>query len=212
MESSNTTSIVQPSSRLQAVIPVRVTTRRGVLLVLAGLLLVVFILSLVMGSVSIPLGDILKILTGGQATRATWTTIVLDFRLPKALTALLAGAALGVSGLQMQTLFRNPLADPFVLGVSSGASLGVALVVLGVGTTGSLLLAGLGLTGDLGLTVAAFVGAILTLTLVVSVASRVQSVMTLLILGLMFGYATSAVVTLLVYFSLNDRIKAYMAG
>lgn len=186
-------------------------TRRGLLLVLLGLVVGAFIMSLVAGSVSIPLGDILKILTGGQPARATWATIVVDFRLPKALTALLAGAALGVSGLQMQTLFRNPLADPFVLGVSSGASLGVALVVLGVGTTGSLLLAGLGLTGDFGLTVAAFIGAAVTLVLVVSVASRVQSVMTLLILGLMFGYATSAVVTLLLYFSLNDRIKAYMS-
>ncbi len=111
----------------------------------------------------------------------------------------------------MQTLFRNPLADPFVLGVSSGASLGVALVVLGVGTTGAVLLAGLGLTGDLGLTVAAFVGAAVTLMIVVSVAARVQSVMTLLILGLMFGYVTSAVVTLLLYFSITERIKAYMS-
>jgi iron complex transport system permease protein len=103
------------------------------------------------------------------------------------------------------------LADPFVLGVSSGASLGVALVVLGVGTTGSLLLAGLGLTGDFGLTVAAFVGAAITLFLVVSVASRVQSLMTLLILGLMFGYATSTIVNLELYFSLTERIKAYMS-
>lgn len=213
METTRNTSAVNSSINKQTVTRQRTQnrSRRGVLLVLVGLLMGVFILSLVAGSVSIPLGDVLKILTGGQPARATWTTIVLDFRLPKALTALLAGAALGVSGLQMQTLFRNPLADPFVLGVSSGASLGVALVVLGVGTTGSLLLAGLGLTGDFGLTVAAFVGAAITLVLVVSVASRVQSVMTLLILGLMFGYATSAVVTLLLYFSLNERIKAYMS-
>ena len=181
------------------------------LAVLALGLVGAFILSLALGSVNIPVGDVLTILTGGTPARATWTTIVLDFRLPKALTALLAGAALGVSGLQMQTLFRNPLADPFVLGVSSGASLGVALVVLGVGTTGAVLLAGLGLTGDLGLTVAAFLGAALTLLIVVSVAARVQSVMTLLILGLMFGYVTSAVVTLLLYFSITERIKAYMS-
>src|SRR6185369_7616799 len=147
---------------------------------------------LVMGSVNIPLMDILKILIGGQPARATWATIVLDFRLPKALTALLAGAALGVSGLQMQTLFRNPLADSYVLGVSSGASLGVALVVLSVGTTGSILMAGIGLMGDLSLAVAAFIGAALILALVMVVAARVQSVMTLLILGLMFGYVTSA--------------------
>ncbi len=213
METTNTGSTITKYSGTQTATKMRMAsrTRRGMLLVLAGLLLFVFVLSLIAGSVSIPLGDVLKILTGGQPARATWATIVIDFRLPKALTALLAGAALGVSGLQMQTLFRNPLADPFVLGVSSGASLGVALVVLGAGTTGSLLLAGLGLTGDLGLTVAAFVGAAITLFLVVSVASRVQSVMTLLILGLMFGYATSAVVTLLLYFSLTERIKAYMS-
>lgn len=186
-------------------------TRSGWLVLLACLLVGVFVLSLVLGSVNIPVGDVLTILTGGTPARATWTTIVLDFRLPKALTALLAGAALGVSGLQMQTLFRNPLADPFVLGVSSGASLGVALVVLGVGTTGAVLLAGLGLTGDFGLTIAAFVGAAVTLMIVVSVAARVQSVMTLLILGLMFGYVTSAVVTLLLYFSITERIKAYMS-
>lgn len=182
----------------------------GWLWLLAGLLIAAFISSLVLGSVNIPMADVLRILTGGEPARATWATIVLDFRLPKALTALLAGAALGVSGLQMQTLFRNPLADPFVLGVSSGASLGVALVVLGMGTTGAVLLAGLGLTGDLGLTLAAFIGAALTLVIVMSIAARVHSVMTLLILGLMFGYATSALVTLLLYFSVAERIKTYM--
>ncbi|MEZ4670993.1 MAG: iron ABC transporter permease [Anaerolineae bacterium] len=189
----------------------RLTVRRGVLLALLAGVVAVFLLSLAVGSVSIPLADILKILLGGEPARATWSTIVLDFRLPKALTALLAGAALGVSGLQMQTLFRNPLADPFVLGVSSGASLGVALVVLSIGTTGALLLAGLGLTGDFGITLAAVLGAALALLLVISVASRVQSVMTLLILGLMFGYATGALVSLLMYFSIAERIQAYIS-
>jgi iron complex transport system permease protein len=178
-------------------------------LVAAGLV-GMFLVSLAVGSVRIPLGDILTILAGGEPARTTWTTIVLDFRLPKALTALLAGAALAVSGLQMQTLFRNPLADSYVLGVSAGASLGVALVVLTVGTTGSILVAGIGLLGDLGLAVAAFAGAALVLILVMLVAARVASVMTLLILGLMFGYATSAVVSLLLYFSIPERIQAYI--
>ncbi len=106
-----------------------------------------FLLSLAIGSVSIPLGEIIRVLLGGSASRDSWTSIVLKFRLPKALTAALAGAALGVSGLQMQTLFRNPLADPFVLGISSGASLGVALVVLSVGTTGMVLAGGHRLAG-----------------------------------------------------------------
>jgi iron complex transport system permease protein len=188
----------------------RLGVRWSALALLVAGLLGMFLLSLAVGSVRIPLGDILTILFGGEPARATWTTIVLDFRLPKALTAVLAGAALSVSGLQMQTLFRNPLADSYVLGVSAGASLGVALVVLSVGTTGSILMAGIGLLGDLGLAVAAFLGAVFVLLLIVLAAARVGSVMTLLILGLMFGYATSAVVSLLLYFSIAERIQAYI--
>jgi iron complex transport system permease protein len=188
----------------------RLGVRRAVLALLLVGLVGMFLLSLLMGSVNIPLSDILTILFGGEPARATWTTIVRDFRLPKALTAMLAGAALAVSGLQMQTLFRNPLADSYVLGVSSGASLGVALVVLSVGTTGSILMAGIGLLGDFGLALAAFVGSALVLSLILFVASRVQSVMTLLILGLMFGYAIGALVSLLLYFSIAERIQVYV--
>jgi iron complex transport system permease protein len=180
------------------------------LLILVGLLAGILILSLLVGSVQIPLLDVLRILGGDTSLRASWIDIVRDFRLPKTLTALLAGAALGVSGLQMQTLFRNALADPFVLGVNAGASLGVALVVLAYGTVGGALLAGFGLFGDLGLTAAAFAGAALALILVLAVAARVQQVMTLLILGLMFGYAVSAVVSLLMYFSIAERVQAYI--
>ncbi|MBL8154427.1 MAG: iron ABC transporter permease [Anaerolineae bacterium] len=174
------------------------------------LLVGAFVLSLTIGSVSIPLDQVITILLGGEPSRATWTTIVVDFRLPKALTAIFAGAALGAAGLNMQTLFRNPLADPYVLGISSGASLGVALVVLSLGTTGGALLAGLGLVGDLGLTAAAILGAAAAMLIVIAAASRVQSVMTLLILGLMFGYATGALVSLLLYFSIPERIQAYI--
>jgi iron complex transport system permease protein len=177
---------------------------------LAAVLLGVFILSLALGSVRIPLGDVLTVLLGGEPAKATWTNIVLKFRLPKALTATLAGAALAVSGLQMQTLFRNPLAGPFVLGISSGASLGVALVVLAAGTTGSTLLAGLSLLGDLGLVAAASLGSASVLVLVLLVARRMNT-MTLLILGLMFGYATSAIVSVLLYFSIAERIHAYIS-
>lgn len=183
--------------------------RRVALLGLLALLLVVFLFSLVVGSVQIPLGDIVAVLLGGEATKASWTTIVLKFRLPKALTAVLAGSALAISGLQMQTLFRNPLAGPFVLGINAGASLGVALVVLTVGTTGSLLLAGLGLVGDFGIAVAASLGSAGVLFLVMVVARRVET-MTLLILGLLFGYATSAIVSILLYFSIAERIQAYI--
>ena len=177
----------------------------GLIVVLLG----AFVLSLALGSVKIPLDNVIRILLGGAADRATWTDIVLKFRLPKALAATLSGAALAVSGLQMQTLFRNPLADPFTLGVSSGASLGVALVILSVGATGSLLLAGLGVLGDFGLAAAAGLGAALVLGAVLLLSRRVQNTVTLLILGLMFGYLTSALVSLLVYFSLPERIQSF---
>ncbi|MCX6048327.1 MAG: iron ABC transporter permease [Chloroflexi bacterium] len=183
--------------------------RRLALLGLIIGLLGVFMLSLAFGSVQIPLGNVVRILVGGTADRATWADIIFKFRLPKALAAALGGAALAVSGLQMQTLFRNPLADPFILGVSSGASLGVALVILSVGATGSLLLAGLGVLGDFGLAAAAGLGAALVLSAVLLIARRVQSTVTLLILGLMFGYLTSALVSLLVYFSLPERIQSF---
>jgi len=189
----------------------RLGLRPLALVAMFGVVAGAFVLSLSLGSVRIPPEQVLNILLGGQPERATWRTIIFDFRLPKALTATLAGAALGVSGLQMQTLFRNPLADPFVLGVSSGASLGVALVVLSVGAANNTLLAVAGLLGNLSLVAAASVGAGAVLVLVLALARRVQSSVTLLILGLMIGYLTSAIVSLLLYFSIAERIQAYIA-
>jgi iron complex transport system permease protein len=207
------TTISQKSQSLTVERPVSATrphTIRIAWVVLVTALVSVFILSVALGSVHIPLSDVLTILVGGEPARTSWRTIVLDFRLPKAITAAFAGAALAVSGLQMQTLFRNPLADPFVLGINSGASLGVALVVLSIGTTGAAVLAGLGFIGDLSLTLAAIIGASLMLTIVLLVARRVSSVTTLLVLGLMFGYASGALVSLLMYFSIPERIQAFI--
>lgn len=178
----------------------------GPLLIGLGLL---FLLSISIGSVRIPLGEVAKVLIGQPATRDTWTTIVLNFRLTKALTAVLVGSALSISGLQMQTLFRNPLADPFILGINSGAALGVALVILTIGTTGAYLLAGLGTFGDLSLAIAASIGAGAVLSVILLVGRKIKNPTTLLIMGLMFGYATSAVVSLLIYFSIPERIQAY---
>jgi iron complex transport system permease protein len=178
----------------------------GPLLIGLGLL---FLVSISVGSVRIPLGEVAKVLTGQPAARDTWTTIVLNFRLTKALTAVLVGAALSVSGLQMQTLFRNPLADPFILGINSGAALGVALAILTIGTTGAYLLAGLGTFGDLSLAIAASIGAGAVLSVILLVGRKIKNPTTLLIMGLMFGYATSAVVSLLIYFSIPERIQAY---
>jgi iron complex transport system permease protein len=177
---------------------------------LSALLLILFMVALALGSVNIPLEQIVRVLLGGEAERASWTVIVMQVRLPRALTALLAGAALGAAGLLMQTFFRNPLASPDVLGVNSGASLGVALVVLSTGMVGTALLAGIGLAGDVGLAAAASVGAGLTMVLVLFVARRVRGTTTLLIIGLMIGQLTFAVVSLLLYFSIPERIQAYI--
>ncbi|MFN6559283.1 MAG: iron chelate uptake ABC transporter family permease subunit [Nostoc sp. ChiSLP01] len=178
--------------------------------VLLTALILAFLLDLALGSVNIPIDEVIAILFGQQPEKAIWTTIIIKFRLPKALTATLAGAALGVSGLQMQTLFRNPLAGPFVLGISSGASLGVALVVLLANATTPTLLANLGIIGDFGLVIAASLGAASVLGIMLVVSRRVQDTMTLLILGLLFGYATSAMVSIFLQFSSKERIQSYI--
>lgn len=184
--------------------------RVGWLSVLAAGLVAMFLLNLVVGSVNIPLDDIVRVLLGGEASKDTWTNIILKIRLPEALTAMLAGAALSVSGLMMQTFFRNALADPYVLGISSGASMGVALVVMGVGSAGGTLLAGIGLTGDLLITAAAAAGASVTLLIVLVVARRIQNNAMLLIIGLMFGYFTGSLVSMLLYFTITERIQVFV--
>lgn len=181
-----------------------------IITLLFGVCILLLVLSLTLGSVHIPLDEVWRILTGEGSSRVAWDNIVLKFRLPKAITALLAGSALGISGLMMQTFFRNPLADPFILGISSGASLGVALVVLTAGTVGGVMLAGLGLSGDLLLVTAAAMGAGIAMMVVLLVARSVRNNMTLLILGLMFGYLTGAFVSLLMHFSMIERIQAYI--
>lgn len=172
-----------------------------------------FILTLAIGSVPIPAADVVEVLVGGTGGDTSWATIIRQVRLPRAVTALLAGAGLGVGGLQMQTLFRNPLADPFILGVSSGASLGVALVVLAVGTAGTSLVDSLGLLGNAGVAGAAAAGAAAVTVVVLMVSRRVASPATVLIIGLMAGYATSAVVSVLLYSGLGrvERIRAYIS-
>ncbi len=183
-----------------------------------GLLLlafaIAFVLSIAIGTVNISISSVLRVLLGGEAERDTWRTIILQIRLPKALTAVLAGAALAIAGLQMQTLFRNPLADPYVLGVSSGASLGVAVAVLGtgfvMGAAGSMFASGLTALGALGVVGAASLGAALVLMLTIAVSRFVQNNLTLLVFGLMIGYLTSALVSLMLFFSNPERMQAYL--
>ena len=188
-------------------------SRAAAFVALASLVAALFILTLAVGSVPIPPSDVVGVLLGGSVADPSWVTIVDKVRLPRGVTALLAGAGLGLGGLQMQTLFRNPLADPFILGISSGASLGVALVVLVVGTAGTSLVDGLGVLGNIGVAGAAATGAAVVTVLVLLVSRRVTSPATVLIIGLMAGYATSAIVSVLLYSGLGrvERIRAYIS-
>jgi iron complex transport system permease protein len=174
-------------------------------------LAVFFILELSLGSVTIPFRSVLSILCGGSDGGEAWHNIILLFRLPRAITAMLAGAALGVAGLMMQTLFRNPLAEPYILGVSSGASLGVALVVMVTEGLGwDVLLERAGIMGSTALVAAATLGSIAVLSVVLSFARRVESNTTLLIVGLMFGYLASALVNILMQFSVEHQMQRYV--
>lgn len=185
-------------------------------ILLTLLIVVLFVLNLLLGTVSIPVRDVLCILFSPSAlnldssTQAVWSNIIWSSRVPQALTALMAGAGLAVSGLQMQTVFRNPLAGPSVLGISNGASLGVALVVLMSGSLGGMALSRLGYLGDVAMSVAAIVGALAVMGLIVWVAQRVQGNVTLLIIGVLIGYMANAIIGVLKFFSNEEDIKAYV--
>lgn len=171
-------------------------------------LLIFFLINIALGSVEIPMNDILKILIGKSATKESWELIVLNFRLPKAITAILVGSGLSISGLIMQTLFRNPLAGPFVLGISSGASLGVAFLILGSSLFGGGLIAYS--TSNWALAIASSLGAFLVLLAVLLAANKVRNTMSILIIGLMFGSLTAAVISVLSYFSEASQIQQYV--
>ena len=186
---------------------------RWVLVLLAVALVLIFLLSIALGPVWIPLKQIVAILVGEHTGGpGNFGFIVYDLRLPRSFTAVLAGAALGIAGLQMQTLFRNPLADPFALGIASGASLGVALVLLtGGASVSGVLVSSIGLAGDALVTAASIAGAVLALAVVLGLTRRVENPATVLILGLMFGYAASAFVTLLVAGTDPDKLQRWIA-
>jgi len=171
------------------------------------LLAVMILLDLLLGSVTIPSIEVVKAIFS-KSDNEVWSTIILQFRLPKTITAILAGAALSVSGLQMQTIFRNPLAGPYVLGISAGASLGVAIMVLGVSSVTAFNLTGL--VNSFSLAGAAIIGAMLVLLMVLAVSVRVKDIMTILILGMMFGSAASALVSVLQYFSNESMLRAFV--
>jgi len=177
-------------------------------LLLAAIALLV-VANLLIGSVAIPVGEVCRILVG-DASNEIWRNIIINSRLPQTLTAIAAGAGLAVSGLEMQTVFRNPLAGPSVLGISNGAALGVAFIVLLSGHIGGTALSQLGYLGEAAMNVAAIAGALAVMLLIVWVAQRVSGNVTLLIIGVMIGYMANAVIGVLKFLSPEEDVKAFV--
>ena len=183
-------------------------------MLLAASLPILFLINLAFGSVSIPLDQVANILTGGSSGKASWDFIILQSRLPQAITAIFCGASLAVSGLMLQTYFRNPLAGPSVLGISNGASLGVAIVMLALGGTlgaAGEMGTGLKLTGSVLVIIAAFAGAVIVTMLYLVVTRFIKSNLIILILGIMVGYMTSSVVTLLNFFATVENVHSFVS-
>ena len=172
------------------------------------ILIILFLFDIISGSVRLPFIEVIKLIFTGNTEHPEYATIIYRFRIPKALTALFAGFALSVSGLQMQTVFRNPLAGPYVLGISAGASLGVALLVMGLSSF--TVVSQIGVLGNWTIVLAAWLGSALILFLILIVSIRGKDIMTILILGIMFGSATTAIVSILQYFSNESMLKAFI--
>lgn len=184
-------------------------TRDSLLFALLGIgTIVLFILDIFIGSLVIPFQTILHTLTGTGTVSPELRSIILDFRVPKALAAVMAGMALSISGLQMQTIFRNPLAGPYVLGISAGASLGVAILVLGFSSVFSL--GFFTVSGSWALVIVAWLGSAMVLFLILAVSIRIKDILTILILGMLFGSAASAIVNILQYFSNESVLKSFV--
>ena len=177
------------------------------MLAIVTAIFVLIFLNLVLGSVSIPLQSVWHIIWNLGNEPITWQNIIWKSRLPQALTALVAGAGLSISGLQMQTVFRNPLAGPSVLGISSGASMGVAFVVLLSGSLGGVALSKLGFMGEIALSIAAVIGSLSVMALIVYVSQKVKGNVTLLIIGVMIGYVANAVIGVLKFFSVEEDTR-----
>lgn len=182
--------------------------RNTLLFLLLGLgLLLLLLVNISLGSVTIPFKEVVNSLTGGQASKPTWEYIIINYRLPKAITAILVGMGLSISGLLMQTLFRNPLAGPYVLGLSSGSSLGVAFVILGASLMPPFLSSIL--LSSYGIVIASTLGSFAVLLLVLVVSQKLRDTMAILVVGLMFGSFTSAIVGILTYFSSAEQLQKF---
>jgi iron complex transport system permease protein len=182
--------------------------RAAAYMLISGAAILAFLLELTVGAVSIPVSDVIAILAGQAARHDTWAQIVWSFRLPRAINALASGAALGVCGLVLQTLFRNALADPFVLGIMHGARLGVAVLVVVTGVAGSMFAVRFGDLGTAGMSIAAAAGAIGVLLVMLSLARRVSTV-TLLIVGLLIGYVCIGLISALLHFVDEVQARAF---
>jgi iron complex transport system permease protein len=176
-------------------------------IIIVGIIL--FILNLLVGSVTVPVDEVFKVLLDDNPDK-TLSVIIFNYRLPQALTALLAGAALAVAGLLMQTLFRNPLADPSMLGISSGASLGVGIVILLTGAISGTAVSSFGWWSTIGVSLAAFIGAVLVLFVMLAFSSRMKNMTTLIIIGLMIAYLAGSITDILKFFSLKEDIHAFV--
>lgn len=173
-------------------------------------IIVFFLLNLVLGTIWIPIRSIWNILWNIGDESVIWKNIVWKSRFPQTITALFAGAGLAISGLQMQTVFRNPLAGPSELGISSGASLGVALMILLSGSIGGVALSRIGFFGEVAISVAAILGAFVVMTVIIAISQRVRGNVILLIIGVMIGYIASAIIGVLKFFSNDEDVRAYV--
>lgn len=173
-------------------------------------ILIFFILNLILGTISIPVVSIWNILFGTKEESVIWENIIWKSRFPQTLTALVAGAGLSISGLQMQTLFRNPLAGPSELGISSGASLGVAFIILLSGSVAGTALIRMGLFGEIAVSVAAVIGAMSVMSIIIAISQYIKGNVILLIIGVMIGYIATAIIGVLKFFSNDEDVRAYV--
>lgn len=187
-------------------IPQKTYTKQA--LFLGILLTATWLVNISLGSVDIPFKDLFQIIFGSNASKESWNYIVWNFRIPKSITAILVGSGLGISGLLMQTLFRNPLAGPFVLGISSGASLGVAILILGSTFLGSFL--GAFSPSSYSVTIASSLGSFLVLSVVLIAIKKIRNTMSILIIGLMFGSISAAIINVLSYFSSAELLQQFI--
>ena len=186
--------------------------RQATLFLITLLSIMLFlVLNLALGTISIPFGDVVRILLGnGTEEQEIWHNIIWKSRFPQTITALIAGAGLSISGLQMQTVFRNPLAGPSELGISSGASLGVATLILLSGSISQKALSRMGLMGEIAVTVAAIIGAMVVMAIIMIISQKVRGNVVLLIMGVMIGYIANAIIGVLKFFSNDEDVRSYV--